>query len=1259
MSTLQLRRLDVRRMRGVEDGGFTLDDLCGGINLVHGPNASGKTTSARAIRALLWPRSYPEERAWLSAEYTVDGVRWNASVDGIRAEHQREGVPTEPLALPPESERDRYSLALHELLLSEGGDFAAKIARESAGGFDLESAGTVLDPRSNASRSTSAPKALQEAINSSRKALEEQQRIRESERTLAQLEERRKEAEAALLRTSTLEAALDYARARDELRDARIALEAFPESLSRIQGDERERLNKIVERQRALQQDLEGARGDAAQALEEMQAANLPENGLPASLITALRIDLASLQEAEREISSLEQTRAACERQMKQEQKRVGGAIDEEQLLDLEHPDIGELEDFAERAARVREKHQRLETELQILGEAPVVEDAEMLASGIRLLQCWLREPVPSTVDLRTRHLGLAAAVSLAVVGLLVGLTFHPLGYLAGLTGAVLAALLLGRHTATGDPRLVHQREYARLALRQPRAWMPEEIETVLGEMIVRQAEALEQRERQRRRDQVAAQIRAHEAAVREVEEERASVAERLRVAPHLEEGHLYWLATRICRWQNARSDLLGVEARIEQSKEHVERLRNHLRERLSPYSSEQMSSTGDFVGVVDNLEKRERKRADADRDASAASSLLQRVERELASCTSDRSSIFAAIELSAEDEPLLDGWLALLPEYRSTSQARQQSEILLKQGRQRLEARGADQRLYEEPEDVLQLEMAAAGAQAAELNEIREQMVRIDQRVADAKKAHDVEEALEVEERCRAALRDAHDADVRGVVAQVLLNHVRDATRDQHLPAVFGRARELFTRLTHGRYELRFGEGGEARFRAFDNRDQRGRSLDELSTATRVQLLLAVRIAFVESQEQGTKLPLVFDEVLGNSDDERAAAIIEAAIELARSGRQIFYFTAQQDEVGKWQAMLHRHSDVEFREFDLREIRRIARQVDLPAAAFRATRTPRLPAPEGGDHLDYARRLRVPGIHRSRANVGSLHLWYLLDDPAELYRLLDLGAETWGEMEPLLSSGAGLLVGDDTLERIRLRARAADACFREARIGVGKLVDRDVLDGASGVSSTFLQSVVELAREVGGDARMLLASLVDGGIPRFRSSNTEALEEFLGENGYLDRRETQNPHQIRSRVLISMAAHLRSGDVTTQEIDALLQRLFAGMGMPTDDDIETPSEAGKTNELQASENSQPADAVRSEGSQEDDGQLPVADSRTDADRDAAGLEYRTPVATPEKTMPVDDSGGDRAESDGVDGHPQNDELASEDDPRPIDPYFL
>ena len=64
----------------------------------------------------------------------------------------------------------------------------------------------------------------------------------------------------------------------------------------------------------------------------------------------------------------------------------------------------------------------------------------------------------------------------------------------------------------------------------------------------------------------------------------------------------------------------------------------------------------------------------------------------------------------------------------------------------------------------------------------------------------------------------------------------------------------------------------------------------------------MCVRLAFVEHLEDGKniKLPLLFDETLASTDDERAPMVARTIGEICKQGRQVFYFTAQQDEIDK-----------------------------------------------------------------------------------------------------------------------------------------------------------------------------------------------------------------------------------------------------------------------------------------------------------------------------------------------------------------------
>jgi hypothetical protein len=1147
MSELHFRRLHVRRMPGVDDGGFTLDGLGPGINLIHGPNASGKTTSSRAMQAIFWPRMSGAERAWLAAEFTVDGVFWAAKIDGGHAEYQRDGVAADPLALPPESERDRYCLALHELLLSEDLEFARKIQQESAGGYDLRAAGGALNPRTGPSRSPTEVKALEEAKRAQQLALQNQQQIRADEDSLVNLHRRREESSRAVVRVAALEDAAEYARARADESDARIALEAFPEWMGRVRGDELQRLNELRTRSATLKSELLKANEKADGASAMIEAAMIPEGRISGETIPGLRADLEALRAAEHECIALKQQRTSSTAREEEERARIGSAVGEKQLLDLDHPAMRDLADFARHAAEVRAEQRRLQVELDGIGDIDPGEDPELLSDGIRQLHRWLREPAPAGPDERSRRLGLLAAGLLALSGLVFAL-LNPLALLVTLIGGILLWALLARQTPADDARRVHQRGYENLRLSMPAAWEPPEVEGVLRELIARHQEAVGSRDRRRRHAEVSARLQAHEPRIAQLEEERALIESQLGVAPGLDEGHLHWLAARICRWQDARSDRAEAAARLDVAMSQAQRLRDDLRSRLSHFFAEPLASTGEIAGAITDLDQRQNLLERARGELASAGAAIERTRTELASCDSDQRAIFEAVGLTSDDEPMLALWSARLDDYREAVELAQGRRTLFAQAKKRLESHGADEELFTANLETLQLRLDEASATAGGLRQIDEEILRIGIRVDAARRSHDVEAALERVERAEQALREARARDVEGVIASALLDHVDRETRDQHLPAVFRGASDLFGKLTHGRYRLQFTTEDGAQFLAFDTRDNQGRTLDQLSSGTRVQLLLAVRLAFVESQEQGLKLPLVFDEVLGNSDDERASAIIEAAIELARAGRQIFYFTAQQDEVGKWRVIVDRHPDIGFHEVDLREARRIARAGNFAIAAASFAPLPRAPHPDGDDHSAYGIRLRVPALERTTAHVGALHLWYLVDSPQQCHRLLEIGPERWGELERFLESGGHRLLDPGLAARLPILARAAELFLQDIRVGVGKPVDRAALIDSSAVSSSFIDRVTEFSDSVEGDAARLVHGLKNRKVQRFQLAQAEALEAFLEENGYLDRRERLAPEEIRSRVIAALATELSDGRVSLTDLHSLLRRLETGV---------------------------------------------------------------------------------------------------------------
>ena len=133
--------------------------------------------------------------------------------------------------------------------------------------------------------------------------------------------------------------------------------------------------------------------------------------------------------------------------------------------------------------------------------------------------------------------------------------------------------------------------------------------------------------------------------------------------------------------------------------------------------------------------------------------------------------------------------------------------------------------------------------------------------------------------------------------------------------------------------------------------------------------------------------LPIVVDEALGTSDDLRAKDIIEALVELAKAGRQIFYFTAQGDEVDKWkEEVLDRHDGVEFKLISFAGENGIDHLENRESDGGFLARTT-VPQPGEMSHLEYGVALGVERLNAWTFDRGRLSLWYLVDDLDVLYQ--------------------------------------------------------------------------------------------------------------------------------------------------------------------------------------------------------------------------------------------------------------------------------
>lgn len=1262
---LFFERLFVRRMPGIADGGFTLEGLSPGINIIHGPNASGKTTTARAIEALLWPRAAAPERASLAGRFRLRGESWSVDVDAGRVHYQHEGADAGAPALPPAESRDRYRLSLHELLQVDNRELALEILRESAGGYDLGRAADALEVRATASRCTAEVNALKAARRKLKEAEAKQAALRADESRLAELRRSAEAAEEAGRRVRLLDAALEHAAAAAEAQTARRELDAYPEALERLHGDEAERLDSLAskvdaarEQARRAEADLaaaeaalrevgfaeEGFEAHAAGSCGEEPETGTPGDGAPSEALhgdegrmvggegrgaalpgksisphdlAALRNRIDELRELDRQIAAKEQERAAASARRDEERRTIGEAVDDARLATVDAVAIDELADFARAAWRIRAGVEAAEAEVRWLqdsgrgsrapdangagwadaspgtasgaagdasgaGSAGDAPEIERLDEGVKLLRRWLRSGEERGAgERRLRTLGVIAAALLSVVGVVAGLLATPL-FTAALLGVVLLLLILRRSDAT-DPREVHRREYERLGLEAPATWSADAVGACLDRLERRLVEARLDGERSRRRAAAVERRRGLQPELDEVERRRAALIERFGVAPDSDAESLYWLANRISRWQDAQRQLSAAVAALDEARSRRAVAFGEARERIVGFgygglvTGERSGTEGggglgggregtevrgqdygttavaDLAAAVDDLDRRLEAWREAHGAARDARRRLAEARARLDELDVERRTLLDRIGVADSDEAIITvrAWCERVDAYRAARERLTDAERRREDALRRLESlAGYVPELLSRDAVELERERDDAARAAAELESLRKEATEIDTLIRQAKESHDVEAALAEVERCRDALRDARERDRLAVVGNVLVEYVRQATRDQHRPEVFHRARERFFRITHGRYRLDFDDGDSPAFRAYDVTTGIGHALDELSSATRIQLLMAVRLAFVEEQEAGVRLPLLLDETLGNADDTRAEAIIDTVLALAAEGRQVFYFTAQPDEVGKWRGVLEGRGDVASSFIDLARVRRIARhrEAALPVVAPPVAE---VPPPDGATHEAYGRILEVPPIDPD-GDVGGTHLWHLIDEPEALHRILRLRVETWGALRSLVENGARDVLGGDVLayDRAAALARALETALEAARIGRGMPVDRAVLQDSGAVTDTFIDRVDDLCQACGGDASMLIEALMEGRVARFRTDARESLREYLEEHGYLDPRPPLDADTLRARTLATVADEIRSGLIDVGQVDRLLSTLAAAVSV-------------------------------------------------------------------------------------------------------------
>ncbi|MEX1197872.1 MAG: hypothetical protein WEB57_08445 [Pseudohongiellaceae bacterium] len=1096
---MRLTRLDIQQLPGI-DPGFTVHGLRPGLNLVTGPNAVGKSSMIRALRYLVVePLSQDPVALSLSAELVADDGIWTVTRTGRQVSWQHDGKPTGPPSLPDRDFLHCYLLKMEDLAVAGDSDrsLVEQLRQALTGGHDLRGLRELLFPLS--------PRAgihergeLQGARTRLREVEADYARLQREEQELPELAEQIEAASKARQEATRLDAALTLHDVLVQRHQIESELVAFPAGMERLRGNELGQLQRLEENKGKL----EGARKDTQQALEAARQ-RWRQTGLESERPLAVDLDgmrglLDQVQRWHEQWQDLRSRLISAREEERQALESLGAEESDPASAPEQLDAAGQLADRLENNRLAREP---IRGRLEDVQNPPDTEQIQSHWQGVDALSAWLSAREWRDSLRRGRYglwPGIAGALAAAVLAILQQHWWAAAAAGIGVAGVAWAQLAQAR-----DPATEARDRFRKQGLDEPEGWNGEAVSRHLA-VLRREANRLQSlRERALSSQGDRERLLTLEKEAEDLQKEKTRLAASVGFDPGLAARGMRRFLDLFARHDRAQVERRALEAQIGEKERFMAGHRKEVLDFLKRWRLEVDDNLAVLAAALHELSERAGESEKAESDLKNAERELERIDGELSDREKEIENLYREAGLAPGDRASLqtglerlDDWKAL----RGRLQKLEGQEIgprgMLADHPEWLEAATSGDR------DALQRQCDEARQQGERYDELMQRRSDLQARLDNAGADRRLEGALHRVDQAAAVYQDRLDEQLAAEAGRFLLEDIEREHQNEHEPAVLREARDLFGRFTHQAWDVRIDESG---LLAHDRRKDRSRPLSELSSGTRMQLQLAVRMAWTRHLEQGREsLPLFLDEALTTSDESRFAAVAESLVALTRNeGRQVFYISARQQEPVLWEQMTgeapHR--------IDLAALR-----FGTPEAQAQDYILPPLqpvPEPDGDAPEDYAARLAVPPVDPEQP-PGDFHVFHLLrDDLPLLHRLMsDWRVTSLGQLKGLLQSDSAGAAVTDAEERQRLGARCQTArrwqdAWHHDR---NRPVSRVTLQQSSAVSERFEEEIAERVQEVGGDPVELLAALRSGTrkVAGFGPTKVSALEEWLEQEGYV-----------------------------------------------------------------------------------------------------------------------------------------------------------
>ncbi len=1107
-----------------------LENLSSGINIITGPNGTGKSSTARYIHKLVWREPMASVISG-EASFEIDQDQWVAGTEGGTSSFQKNGIPATPAGLPAKEAKPAYMLALHDLVAAKDKELAGEMIRESIGGYDLVRVKERFNYNSSIKSTRSGEYTdFRNALQKINNILSAQRTLKNEEEKLSDLRNKLEKTNLARKEEAFYTLCRDYLKASECVQKLDTEFRDFPPSIQKTKDDDLKRLDSYEDDITKADKAIQEASAIIAKNKERILLIKLPDDDIDEATMNVLEHRVNDLGQLERDIAEESKSKTDSETRARESLRGIDSEVDEEAWQGIDLPAVLELDAFLENAYRAyyiaEMNEQKINALKKEIDSLPKTESSKIIR-GMVVLQAWLKN---DKSFLGISHSWFFALSGVAIVAAAAAWLMDWPAMALGVA-AIAAVTLAGYFNRPRHTEQSHESDYDATGLKQPCEWAGPAVLDQLENLSDMLTLAKKRENLQQSLRDIEADKTAIDRQLATIKEQHDALRRKLHAVPCLPQNAannfagLHYFMIRIKVWQEHHAKARASEANIIKLNQEHHSLLETINNTFAQFGSKPPIDQAEAKAELDSLKQKNTARKNALNEIRQQEIILDNNEQKKQDAEGQLKAIYQRLELEVGMRHEVSRLINLLPGFKNVQRELDHEQRILKSAKQQLESH----QLFDERRNEIQgldidsteIKISECADIYAERDGIVEKIKEITLKVDAEKESRDMEFAMHNRDTARNELESLFEQNLASVTGQLIHDELSTEVRENTMPEVFSKAKERFNKITQGRYELIVDHAGDGAFRAIDKLLDRSQELDELSTGTRLQLLLAVRLAYIESKEAGLMLPLLADEVLANSDDLRAKAIIEALIEISRTGRQVFYFTARENEVAHWRAVSkNKQEQAAIRRLTGHGNEEVAQTVadyEMPQITF----LEQIPEPGTLNHKEYSKKLMIPPFDPVNDKAEQLHPWYLTEDNHLLYNILTQGIHFWGQLKNYVSH-SGIIAGLDkqTLEKMQQKVQLLNYFCELYQTGRPKKIGIEVLKDSNAVKNNFVDKVGNKLKEMKGDPEALIQSLEAGKVARFRTSNIEELKNYFIEKGYIDNREVYSDDEIKLRML-------------------------------------------------------------------------------------------------------------------------------------------